>query len=332
MVAGLRRLGDRGRAARVKAGEEDGALDLRARDRGLVRNALQRRAVDRERRVAVDRLDPGAHPRQRLDDPPHRPARQRLVADEHGGRMGGRPARPPASASSCPSCRRRAALPGERQPPKPRPTIVTTSACWSHRRRPRRLQAGQRRPAVGARRVVREARPAVGQGREQRVAVRDGLVARHAQAAAHAPGGRSPSRRHGQHLTYFGLLATVAKLGLTSSGRDGMVFKGSMAGQRSLRLEFTSTFEMLDFVQVVSDHIGAGRRPRRRLGALGRRRHPRVGHQRHQARQPERLRQTGLRRVHDADAGAPRSTSASAIRARASTPSTSPIRWRRRTC
>ena len=35
-----------------------------------------------------------------------------------------------------------------------------------------------------------------------------------------------------------------------------MVFKRSMAGPRSLRLEFTSAFEMLDFVQVVSDHVG----------------------------------------------------------------------------
>ena len=29
-----------------------------------------------------------------------------------------------------------------------------------------------------------------------------------------------------------------------------------MADQRSLRLEFTSAFEMLDLVQVVSDHVG----------------------------------------------------------------------------
>ena len=29
-----------------------------------------------------------------------------------------------------------------------------------------------------------------------------------------------------------------------------------MAGQRSLRLEFTSAFEMLDLVQVISDHVG----------------------------------------------------------------------------
>jgi serine/threonine-protein kinase RsbW len=35
-----------------------------------------------------------------------------------------------------------------------------------------------------------------------------------------------------------------------------MVFNRAMSGPRSLRLEFTSAFEMLDLVQVVSDHIG----------------------------------------------------------------------------
>jgi serine/threonine-protein kinase RsbW len=35
-----------------------------------------------------------------------------------------------------------------------------------------------------------------------------------------------------------------------------MVFSASMAGLRLVRLEFTSAFEMLDFVQVVNDHVG----------------------------------------------------------------------------
>lgn len=35
-----------------------------------------------------------------------------------------------------------------------------------------------------------------------------------------------------------------------------MVFNRPMAVPRSLRLEFTSAFEMLDLVQVVSDHVG----------------------------------------------------------------------------
>ena len=30
----------------------------------------------------------------------------------------------------------------------------------------------------------------------------------------------------------------------------------SLNGHQVVRLEFTSTFDMLDFVQVVSDHIG----------------------------------------------------------------------------
>ncbi len=35
-----------------------------------------------------------------------------------------------------------------------------------------------------------------------------------------------------------------------------MVFNGFMADGRLIRLEFTSAFEMLDFVQVVNDHVG----------------------------------------------------------------------------
>jgi serine/threonine-protein kinase RsbW len=35
-----------------------------------------------------------------------------------------------------------------------------------------------------------------------------------------------------------------------------MVFNRAMSGPRSLRLEFTSAFELLDLVPVVSDHIG----------------------------------------------------------------------------
>ncbi len=115
--------------------------------------------------------------------------------------------------------------------------------------------------AVGARRIVRQARLAIGDRGEQGVAVRDRLVARDSDAAAQAPGGRHRRRRRGwhrQHLTVF--LARSAPganaRGSLTSRRDGLVFRGSMAGQRSLRLEFTSAFEMLDLVQVVSDHVG----------------------------------------------------------------------------
>ena len=67
----------------VQAGQEHGALDLGARD-ARARSAMpcSGRAVNRQRRMAVGGLDAGAHPRERLDDAPHRPARQRRVADQ----------------------------------------------------------------------------------------------------------------------------------------------------------------------------------------------------------------------------------------------------------
>ena len=66
----------------------------------------------------------------------------------------------------------------------------------------------------------------------------------------------------------------------------------------TVRLQIPSNFDMVDFVQVVSDRIGQMAGHGRRHRPLDRRRGPRVGHQRHQARQPRRSRQTGDRRVH----------------------------------
>ena len=66
----------------VEAGEEDRRLHLRARDRELVRDPVQRPPLDAHRQVAVLRLDAGAHARERLGDPLHRPRAERRVADE----------------------------------------------------------------------------------------------------------------------------------------------------------------------------------------------------------------------------------------------------------
>ena len=63
-----------------------------------------------------------------------------------------------------------------------------------------------------------------------------------------------------------------------------------------VRLQFCSAFDMLDFVQLVSDHLCRRRRFRRRLDALGGRGRARVGHQRDQAREPARSEQDGARR------------------------------------
>ena len=79
----------------------------------------------------------------------------------------------------------------------------------------------------------------------------------------------------------------------TSGATSCMLTRGG-----TVRLQIHSNFDMLDFVQVVSDHIGAARRPRRGRRPLDRRRGPRVGDQRHQARQPRGSRQARHRRVH----------------------------------
>ena len=73
---------------------------------------------------------------------------------------------------------------------------------------------------------------------------------------------------------------------------------------------------------------------RRGLDALGRRSRSRVGHQRHQTRQPERRAEDGARRVRlvrQPETGE-LVDRASATRARASIPRASPIRLRPRTC
>jgi hypothetical protein len=71
---------------RAESGEEDARLDLRAGDRRLVLDGLQRSpAFDTQRRMAVERRQTRAHQFERLDDAAHRAAAQGLVAGEHGG-------------------------------------------------------------------------------------------------------------------------------------------------------------------------------------------------------------------------------------------------------
>ena len=85
VVARLGRLGDGGRAVRVEPGEDDRALDLGARHLRYIGDRAERRAVDRERRVAIDRVDARTHQAERFHHPAHRPSRQRLVADHRRG-------------------------------------------------------------------------------------------------------------------------------------------------------------------------------------------------------------------------------------------------------
>ena len=102
---------------------------------------------------------------------PHRGARS---CRSRASRRGGREARPAAAGDRAPAGRRR------------RPGALHRDAEG--------FEAGQRRQAVGAGRVASMRRDAVGQRRQQRVAVRDGLVAEARRAPRRARAGRTWSR------------------------------------------------------------------------------------------------------------------------------------------
>ena len=96
----------------------------RSRPAARSRSRCSGAALDHDRRVAVGRLDPRAHPAQRLGDPLHRPraraTRRRSARSGPAGRRGCRR----AGASACPRCRSRSAR--RRRRPR-RPTPWTTS-------------------------------------------------------------------------------------------------------------------------------------------------------------------------------------------------------------
>ena len=143
------RFGDAGRALGVQAGQEDRALDLRARRLGRV---VQWRAVAcrarsaahgrRPRRCGRPSCSSGSMTRRigRRDS-----EASPIIVAVKGGPRGCRP----ACASSCRSCRRRAAPAGERSCPKPRPSRVTVPSASCHIDT-QAAQAGERRLAVGA--------------------------------------------------------------------------------------------------------------------------------------------------------------------------------------
>ena len=131
-----------------------------------IARSAQAGAVNRQRRVAVDGLETRAHPLERLDDAPHRPAGERGVTDERARK--GVPARTPdRSLIVVPELPASSGPAGERSCPKPRPSKVTVPAGPSAIDTPSRCRQIQGRPAVGAgRKIVQQGR-AVGERREQ---------------------------------------------------------------------------------------------------------------------------------------------------------------------
>ena len=80
-------------AVRGEPGEQDGALDLSARDLGTVLDPAEAAPPDHDRRVPVRRSNVGAHRPQRGGDPLHRPDVQARVPVQLGleGRRGEHP-------------------------------------------------------------------------------------------------------------------------------------------------------------------------------------------------------------------------------------------------
>ncbi len=71
VVAGADGFGEGGGALGLKAGEEDGGLDLGGGDRRVEVDGVQRAAVDGDGRVAVGEVDACAHLAERLADALH---------------------------------------------------------------------------------------------------------------------------------------------------------------------------------------------------------------------------------------------------------------------
>ncbi len=194
----------RRRALGLQAGEQDGALHLRARHLRCVGDAVQAAAVDRQRRPAVDRRR-CARPCAVSGSMTRRIGRRRqrgVAADDRAG-TGGRPGCPPAAASSCRSCRRRAVAAGARRPPQAAARRCVTasggrvvrSATPSARRQAR--VAAQSAPGdvaadAGSRR--RRAPPSM------RVAMRDRLVAGDRTRPAAVPRRTRARRRARTHV------------------------------------------------------------------------------------------------------------------------------------
>ena len=272
----------------MQTGEQDRALDLSARHLGIEADAVQRPAVNGQRRMAVRGLD--AAPMRASGSMTRRIGRRDNDASPIMVAVNGRAASSPAiirivvpefPASSGP--------PANASREAPSQSIVTVPRPIFDRSERRGPQTAERGVAVGTRGVIGQ----VVTGRRQ--------ARRAARSDAQSTCRRAPEddRERARAGEITGWTQSAPQIlstspGLTSRNRwDGIQSRSWRSDTtRHLGLEFSSDFDMVDFVAGGQRPHEPRDRPRRRRDALGRRRRPRMRDQRHQARQPATTRRS----------------------------------------
>ncbi len=189
MVAGRAGLVDAHALGCIEAGQQHRALHLGAGHRQAVGQTVQRRGPHVQRRVALFRLDVGAHLLQRLGDAAHRPPAQLFAAVEHRGERlpGHHPGQQTDGRARVAAVERPGRTPQPAQPaavdaqiPGLRPALVHLDI---HAQRAHYLQRRQR---VAGRQPVTDDTDTLGQRGQHHGAVTDRLVA--------GDGDRAPQR------------------------------------------------------------------------------------------------------------------------------------------
>ena len=195
MVACRQRLLDgRLAAIRIEACEQHRGLDLRARDRKLVRDrraatSLRSRSAHGRPPSRSKRPSGGAAPR-RAPSAASSATRRRSARSGPAGRRGSRA----GAASACLRCRSRSAAVGAVSPRRPPPKTRSVSVVGLVDADAERADRCDRRLGVGRAAEAGDARLAVGDRAEEHCPVRDRLVAGDASARGRPPRARSSSR------------------------------------------------------------------------------------------------------------------------------------------
>ena len=187
MVARGRRFRDARLAVGIQPGQQQRRLHLGAGHRQL--QVHGREPVHRlhlQRRLAVLAVDARAHPRERIDHPPHGAARQAGIAHHPGGKaLAGQnaaqePHRGARVAAVQVAGRRLQAM----QPHAMHLHLPLVRTIDAHAHCPEDLGGGQ---GIGAFQEAMDFRHALGQRAQHDGAVRDGLVTRYPDVALHLP-------------------------------------------------------------------------------------------------------------------------------------------------